>query len=50
MKTHMRSKVAGSRLPRPGHLQRMCEERLTHRAWKTEEGVKRRRGKLTLRC
>ena len=34
---------------RAGHTQRMSEERLTKRAWKTEVDDRRRRGRPTLR-
>ena len=34
---------------RAGHTQRMSEERLTKRAWKTEVDCRRRTGRSTLR-
>ena len=49
MKTHLRMKVAGSRLGWEGHIQGMSKERLTKRAWKTEVDGRWRRGRPTLR-
>ena len=49
MKKHLGLKVAGSRVRWVGHPQRMWEERLTKRAWKTKEGGKRRRGRSELK-
>ena len=42
-------KVAGSRMKWSGHVQRMGEDRLSKRAWKAEEGGRRRRGRPKLR-
>ena len=42
-------KVVGRRLRWAGNLQRMSGERLTERAWETEEGGKKRRGRLILK-
>ena len=49
MKKHPRMKVVVSRLRWAGHIQRMSEERLRKRAWKTEETGRRRRGRAKLR-
>ena len=43
MKKHLKMKVAGSRMRWAGHVQRMGEDRLSKRAWNTEEGGRRRR-------
>ena len=45
MKKHIKMKVAGSRMRWAGHVQRMDEDR----AWKAEEGGRRRRGRQKLR-
>ena len=37
MKKHLKIKVVGSRTRWAGHVQRMGEDRLSKRAWKTEE-------------
>ena len=42
MKKHLKMKVAGSRMRWAGHVQRMGEDRLSKRAWKAEEGGRRR--------
>ena len=49
MKKHPKMKVAGSRMRWAGHVQRMGEDRLSKRAWKAEEGGRRRRGRPKLR-
>ena len=49
MKKHLKMKVAGSRMRWTGHVQRMGEDRLSKRAWKAEEGGRRRRGRPKLR-
>ena len=49
MKNHPKMNVAGSRMRWAGHVQRMCEDRLSKRAWKAEEGGRRRRGRPKLR-
>ena len=49
MKVVGRMKVVGNRQRLAGHVQRMSEERLTKRAWLTEEGGRRRRRRPTLR-
>ena len=49
MKKHIKMKVAGSRMRWAGHVQRMGEDRLSKRAWKAEEGGRRRRGRPKLR-
>ena len=46
-KKHLKTKLVGSRMRRAG--QRMGEDRLSKRAWKTEEGGRRRRGRPKLR-
>ena len=48
-KKHLKMKVAGSRMRWAGHVQRMGEDRLLKRAWKAEEGGRRRRGRPKLR-
>ena len=42
MKKHLKMKVVGSRMRWAGHVQRMGEDRLSKRAWKAEEGGRRR--------
>ena len=42
MKTHLKMKVAGSRMRWAGHVQNMGEDRQSKRAWKAEEGGRRR--------
>ena len=50
MKKHLNMKVAGSRMRWAGHVQRMSKDRLSKRAWKAEEGGRRRRrGRSKLR-
>ena len=49
MKKHLKMKVAGSRMRWAGHVQRMSEDRLSKRAWKAEEGGRRRRRRPKLR-
>ena len=49
MKKHLKIKVVGSRMRWAGHVQRMGEDRLSKRAWKAEEGGRRRRGRPKLR-
>ena len=49
MKKHLTMKVAGSRMRWAGHVQRMVEDRLSKRAWKAEEGGRRKRGRPKLR-
>ena len=49
MKKHLKMKVTGSRMRWAGHVQRMGEDRLSKRAWKAEEGGRRRRGRPKLR-
>ena len=49
MKKHLKMKVPGSRMRWAGHVQIMGEDRLSKRAWKAEEGGRRRRGKTKLR-
>ena len=49
MKTHPSINVVGRRLRWAGQIQRMNGESLAKRAWKTEEGCRRRNGKPTLR-
>ena len=39
LKNHLKMKVAESRMRRAGHVQRMGEDRLSKRAWKSEEGA-----------
>ena len=46
---HLRMKVVEIRLRWAGHTQGMNEERLTKRAWKTEQGGRRRTGRPKLR-
>ena len=46
---HLKMKVVGSRMRWAGHVQRMSEDRLSKRAWKAEEGGRRRRGRSKLR-
>ena len=48
-KNHLKKKVAGSRMRWAGDVQRMGEDRLSKRAWKAEEGGRRRRGRPNLR-
>ena len=48
IKKHLKMKVVGSRMRWAGHVQRMDEDRLSKRAWKAEEGD-RRRGRPKLR-
>ena len=48
MKKPLRKKVVGSRLQWAGHIQGMSEERLKKRAWKTEEGGRRKKGRSKL--
>ena len=45
MKKHLKMKVVGSRMRWAGHVQRNGENRLSTRAWKAEEGGRRRRGR-----
>ena len=45
MKKHLKIKVVGSRMRWAGHVQRMGEDRLSKRAWKAEEGDRRRSGR-----
>ena len=49
MKIHLKMKVAGSRMRWERYVQRMGEDRLSKRAWKAEEGGRRRRGRPKLR-
>ena len=49
IKKHLRMKVVGNRLRKAGHIQRMSEDILIKRTWKTEEGGTRRRRKPNLR-
>ena len=49
MKNHPKMNVARSRMRCAEHVQRMAEDRLSKRAWKAEEGGRRRRGRPKLR-
>ena len=49
MKKHLKMKVVGSSMRWAAHVQRMSEDRLSKRAWKAEEGGRRRRGRPKLR-
>ena len=49
MKKHLKMKVARCRMRWAGHMQRMGEDRLSKRAWKAEEGGRRRRGRPKVR-
>ena len=49
VKKHLNMKVAGSRMRWTGHVRRMGEDRLSKKAWKGDEGGRRRRRRPKLR-